>query len=382
MATTITMNGSSYSFPVTGEENWGTAVNSWAVAASQALQRDGGTFSLTSDLNFGSTKGVLLAYLSSRSTAAAAGLIRLATGDDINWRNAGNDGDLSLNTTSDMLQFNGVNVVTSGTIVNADVDASAAIVYSKLDLTDSILNADINTAAAIARTKIANGTADHVVINDGSGTLSSEAQLGITRGGTGQSTSSAAMGALAPTTTKGDLIVYGTANVRLPVGASNGMLLQVNSSATNGLDWNQSIKGTSTNDSAGAGYVGEYKEDTTSTTSMYTTNQYGDLASLSLTAGDWDVDGVVEYILNSGSGITKCLVGFGTVTGNSGTGLVTGSNQCVTPNTPTSVANQTLTVPTTRISIAGTTTYYLKGLMSYTGGTPQFAARMSARRVR
>jgi len=59
-------------------------------------------------------------------------------------------------------------MITDGTIVNADINASAAIAYSKLALTgtitssdianDTIVNADINTAAAIASTKIA-GTA-------------------------------------------------------------------------------------------------------------------------------------------------------------------------------------------------------------------------------
>jgi hypothetical protein len=59
-------------------------------------------------------------------------------------------------------------MITDGTIVNADINASAAIAYSKLALTgaivsgdianDTIVNADINTAAAIAATKIA-GTA-------------------------------------------------------------------------------------------------------------------------------------------------------------------------------------------------------------------------------
>ena len=53
-----------------------------------------------------------------------------------------------------------------------------------------IVNADINASAAIARTKIANGTASHVVINSGAGALSSEAQLANSRGGTGQDTSS------------------------------------------------------------------------------------------------------------------------------------------------------------------------------------------------
>lgn len=52
-----------------------------------------------------------------------------------------------------------------------------------------IVNADINASAAIARSKMASGTASHVVINDGSGVFSSEAQLATSRGGTGQDTS-------------------------------------------------------------------------------------------------------------------------------------------------------------------------------------------------
>lgn len=78
----------------------------------------------------------------------------------------------------------GVKVATGG-ITNTEVNASAAIAYSKLNLSASIVNADVATAAAIARTKVASGTADHVIINDGTGVLSSEAQLNRTRGGTG-----------------------------------------------------------------------------------------------------------------------------------------------------------------------------------------------------
>jgi hypothetical protein len=49
----------------------------------------------------------------------------------------------------------------------------------------SIVNADVAAAAAIARTKLASGTASHVLINNGSGVMSSEAQLAASRGGTG-----------------------------------------------------------------------------------------------------------------------------------------------------------------------------------------------------
>jgi hypothetical protein len=43
----------------------------------------------------------------------------------------------------------------TGTLVNADVSSSAAIAYSKLSLTGNIVNADINSGAAIAYSKLA-----------------------------------------------------------------------------------------------------------------------------------------------------------------------------------------------------------------------------------
>jgi hypothetical protein len=68
-----------------------------------------------------------------------------------------------------------------GTITNAGVFAIAAGV---------IVDADVNASAAITRSKIAAGTAAHVVINAaGTGLFSSEAQLANSRGGTGQDTS-------------------------------------------------------------------------------------------------------------------------------------------------------------------------------------------------
>ena len=50
--------------------------------------------------------------------------------------------------------------------------------------TETILDEDISTTAAIARSKIATGTASHVVINSGTGAFSSEASLAVARGGT------------------------------------------------------------------------------------------------------------------------------------------------------------------------------------------------------
>ena len=50
----------------------------------------------------------------------------------------------------------------------------------------AVTNTDISATAAIARSKVASGTANHIVINDGTGVLSSEATLAKSRGGSGQ----------------------------------------------------------------------------------------------------------------------------------------------------------------------------------------------------
>lgn len=68
------------------------------------------------------------------------------------------------------------------TITNKTIDADSNTITN-------IDNDEIKAVAGIERSKIASGTADHVVINDGAGALSSEAQLANTRGGTGADSS-------------------------------------------------------------------------------------------------------------------------------------------------------------------------------------------------
>jgi hypothetical protein len=62
--------------------------------------------------------------------------------------------------------------------------------------------------------------------------------LPVANGGTGQTTAVAAFDALAPTTTKGDLIAHnGTDNIRVAVGATNGHVLTVDSAEASGIKW-------------------------------------------------------------------------------------------------------------------------------------------------
>jgi hypothetical protein len=170
---------------------------------------------------------------------------------------------------TDASAFTGVLKASTGTmsasaLVNADVDAAAAIAYSKLNLATSIVNADISASAAIVDTKLdtiatalkvsnsattatSANTASAIVARDGSGNFTAgtitanltgnasgtaanvTGTVAIANGGTGQTGATAAFGALSPVTTQGDLIVRGAANnERLAVG-SEGQTLKVTS---------------------------------------------------------------------------------------------------------------------------------------------------------
>lgn len=78
--------------------------------------------------------------------------------------------------TAGVVKSNGT-VYSSAPLVNADVDAAAAIAYSKLNLALSIVNGDIAVAAAIARSKLASGNAYRILANDSSGVMSENAAI-------------------------------------------------------------------------------------------------------------------------------------------------------------------------------------------------------------
>jgi len=141
------------------------------------------------------------------------------------------------------------------------------------------------------------------------------------------------------------------------------------------------IVGTATNDNATAGNVGEYIESVvTSSTNAVTSTQYGDLTSISLTAGDWDV--MLEGRWNQNSSTwTEVFMGIGTVSGNSNTGTSIANSEDWN-FASASIGSVNIGISPFRVSLSGTTTYYLKYLATYSAGTPQARGRISARRVR
>jgi hypothetical protein len=67
---------------------------------------------------------------------------------------------------------------------------STILLGRDFNFTGQLTNSELSSSILITRSKFATGTADHVVINDPSGILSSEAQLATIRGGTGINTNS------------------------------------------------------------------------------------------------------------------------------------------------------------------------------------------------
>ena len=147
-------------------------------------------------------------------------------------------------------------------------------------------------------------------------------------------------------------------------------------SSTNG------IIGTTTNNNAAAGSVGEYIESViNSATNFGTSGQYFNTTSISLTAGDWEISYLVNVTANGSTMTSGFRAGIGTVTGNDSTGLVVGSNTLDSGN-PTSLIDQSISIPGFRVSLSGTTTYFGKAIATYSVATPQFTCRLSARRMR
>lgn len=139
------------------------------------------------------------------------------------------------------------------------------------------------------------------------------------------------------------------------------------------------IQGTNTNDDAAAGYVGEYTESSQATTNSPATDTWGDLTSISLTAGDWNVQSKVTWILNTATGFVSVQSGVGTSSGN----VAPLNDNRMFALAPTASATVVSTAgPITRISVASTTTIYLKMLASFSGGQPQINGVIRARRVR
>jgi hypothetical protein len=143
MAQNVLLNGVVYSIPDVGDDNYGQNLTDYFQAIPSAvLQKSGGNFTLTADVNFGANYGLLAAYFSSRTAGkATAGTFRLANTESIGWRNAADSANLLLSVNaSNQLTFAGNPLVPSSAL-----SADRAVVTG----TGGVLGVSATTAAEI-----------------------------------------------------------------------------------------------------------------------------------------------------------------------------------------------------------------------------------------
>ena len=138
--------------------------------------------------------------------------------------------------------------------------------------------------------------------------------------------------------------------------------------------------GTTTDDNASAGQIGEFASATIPIAGGVATNTATDVGNIALTPGDWDVEGYIAVNMAPGATMVVLIGYINTVSDTlpSAPGPF-GVNE-LQMTFPASSA-QFLPVPRTRVSIASPTTVYL-GIYSVNTGTVAFGGFISARRVR
>lgn len=141
------------------------------------------------------------------------------------------------------------------------------------------------------------------------------------------------------------------------------------------------IVGTTTNNNANAGSVGEYVTNTTTGTSL-PVNTGASVASISLTAGDWDVEGIIQTV--PAGTTTQSLVATGISTSSTAFQVLSGSflNIQELAVSVSAGLNIALATPRTRISLSSTTTIYLVAQVNYAVSTLTCNGFIRARRVR
>jgi hypothetical protein len=140
------------------------------------------------------------------------------------------------------------------------------------------------------------------------------------------------------------------------------------------------LTGTTTNDNASAGNVGEEKRSDIPAGSAVSlvANTTKTVTSISLTAGDWDVTGMVNFTTGATTNITG-LFGASSLTNNA-VDAYQFSHRCA--GFVPGAVDMGYPIPPRRVSIASATTVYLVATAGFTVSTAAAWGFISARRRR
>jgi len=352
--TNITLVGSTFSLstsPVLTTPNIGVATatsingNTFTSGTYTLTGSPGKTFTFSNTLTLAGTDGTTMTFPSTSDTVAGLAATQALTNKTLNG-----------------------NTFTTGTYTLTGAAGKTLTFNNTLTLagTDSTTQTFPATSATIART-----------------------DAGQTFTGT------QTFGALTATTVNGAAITAGTGTLTL--GSST---LTINSStaitpAASGVaGWSGGTlttqpvgqySGTATNDNATAGNIGEYVESILLVGSAVsqTTSTPKTVTSISLTAGDWEVSGVVNWNIAASTSITQFVQSLSTTTNaldltdGRYTGQISGA---FVPGAIS--AGVATSIPPCRFSLSTTTTIYLVSQPAFTAAALSAYGIIRARRMR
>lgn len=148
------------------------------------------------------------------------------------------------------------------------------------------------------------------------------------------------------------------------------------------------LPGTSTNDSANAGNVGEYISSSIASGSAVTlaSGSASPITSIVLTAGDWEVTGAAIYVEASTTSVTSFVQGSTSAANCLTSPVIPPDNQYTSFEIDASilapVVNPAWNIPTTRYSVAVPTTVCLMVKPTFTASTLKGYGLIQARRMR
>lgn len=155
-----------------------------------------------------------------------------------------------------------------------------------------------------------------------------------------------------------------------------GVTGPITPSQTNG------IVGTTTNNNANSGAIGEYVSSSVVQGSAVglTTGTPANITSIILTAGDWDVSGNVVFLTDTATSYSIISGGISSVSATQPSSELRGvfTEAGAVPG----IALLSVGVPTQRISMGSTTTIYLVSFSTFSVSTMSTFGTISARRVR
>ncbi|CAM2142689.1 conserved exported protein of unknown function [Pararobbsia alpina] len=137
------------------------------------------------------------------------------------------------------------------------------------------------------------------------------------------------------------------------------------------------IKGTTAADNANAGSDGEFVTATATSTSL-SVNTPLSLTSITLSAGDWDVSGVVEFVPAASTVTVQAVASVNTTTNV----LNTAQGLAAVPTGSSAGVHTVMPTPIWRVNVSTSTTVYLVAQCNFTTSTLTADGVIRARRVR